>query len=322
MFAPGVAERRTRLPRAYALRRLRRAAWRCAVRPLRAPGTPRRRRSQPGGSSTCRRSLRNTRCMVEQVIPMLRASDAAASLQWCEWLEFEKESGHRFADDLPAFVAVLVGDAPELALVPGGAVRCLLWLGEPRGAAVPHLHDVTGELAAAPDLRDHDVGPLGGDPHGCIQLLRVISPDSLDVVDDPRAARDGATVGHELDVLVQQAGALGRIAISERRVAPQDDMVRGGSHQSSTPSPARSGMACATHRWGRGDLHRRAGCGTWIGHGIIPWPGRPDTVAHPSAVRDRIRLLRDRRRREELQQVPGELARAFLADVVPAAVDD
>src|SRR3954454_14940485 len=60
----------------------------------------------------------------------------------------------------------------------------------------------------------------------------------------------------------------------------------------------------------------------WIGHGIIPWPGRPDTVAHPSVVRDRIRLLRDRRRREELQQVPGELARAFLADVVPAAVDD
>lgn len=42
-------------------------------------------------------------------MPILRAADAAASVQWYERFGFTKESEHRFADDLPAFVAIRRG---------------------------------------------------------------------------------------------------------------------------------------------------------------------------------------------------------------------
>lgn len=47
--------------------------------------------------------------MGEQVIPILRTADAATSVQWYERIGFVKESEHRFAEDLPAFVAVVRG---------------------------------------------------------------------------------------------------------------------------------------------------------------------------------------------------------------------
>lgn len=46
----------------------------------------------------------------EQVIPILWTGNADASVRWYERLGFVKESEHRFAADLPAFVAVARGD--------------------------------------------------------------------------------------------------------------------------------------------------------------------------------------------------------------------
>ncbi|MFF7248352.1 glyoxalase superfamily protein [Embleya sp. NPDC008237] len=48
--------------------------------------------------------------MKEQVIPILRVADAAASVRWYARLGFVQEWEHRFEPDLPAFVDVARGD--------------------------------------------------------------------------------------------------------------------------------------------------------------------------------------------------------------------
>jgi hypothetical protein len=47
----------------------------------------------------------------EQVIPILRTADAAVAVEWYARLGFLKESEHRFAPELPAFVSVVRGRA-------------------------------------------------------------------------------------------------------------------------------------------------------------------------------------------------------------------
>src|SRR5437899_896373 len=46
----------------------------------------------------------------ESVIPILRVADASAAATWYARLGFEKESEHRFAPGLPAFVTVARGN--------------------------------------------------------------------------------------------------------------------------------------------------------------------------------------------------------------------
>lgn len=48
--------------------------------------------------------------MDEQVIPILRMRDAAASVAWYRRIGFEKEWEHRFEPHLPAFVSIARGN--------------------------------------------------------------------------------------------------------------------------------------------------------------------------------------------------------------------
>jgi catechol 2,3-dioxygenase-like lactoylglutathione lyase family enzyme len=45
----------------------------------------------------------------EQIIPILRTEDADAAVEWYQRLGFVKESEHRFAPELPAFVTIARG---------------------------------------------------------------------------------------------------------------------------------------------------------------------------------------------------------------------
>ncbi|UGQ11726.1 VOC family protein [Yinghuangia sp. ASG 101] len=62
--------------------------------------------------------------MDEEVIPILHVADAASAVRWYERLGFTRQSEHRFAPGLPAFVEVA-----------RGAVR--LFLSEHEGDARP-----------------------------------------------------------------------------------------------------------------------------------------------------------------------------------------
>jgi len=60
----------------------------------------------------------------EEVIPILRVTDAASSVAWYERLGFHQEWVHRFEPDFPAFVSILRG-------------RMRLFLSEHEGDARP-----------------------------------------------------------------------------------------------------------------------------------------------------------------------------------------
>ena len=66
--------------------------------------------------------------MSTSIVPILRATDAAASVAWYRQIGFEKTFEHRFADGMPAYVGVErdgaeihlsehTGDAPGPGLV-------------------------------------------------------------------------------------------------------------------------------------------------------------------------------------------------------------
>lgn len=81
----------------------------------------------------------------EETIPILRVSDAAASLRWYARLGFVEEWTHRFEPTFPAFVSVRRGE-------PGTGVR--LFLSEHTGDAQP------GGLVY---VRVADVRPVGAE---------------------------------------------------------------------------------------------------------------------------------------------------------------
>jgi len=64
----------------------------------------------------------------EETVPILRAEDAAESLQWYERLGFVEEWTHRFTPTSPAFMSIRRGSA-------GAGVR--IFLSEHRGDAQP-----------------------------------------------------------------------------------------------------------------------------------------------------------------------------------------
>ena len=90
----------------------------------------------------------------EETVPILRASDAAASLEWYERLGFVEEWTHRFTPTSPAFVSIRRGS-------PGTGVR--IFLSEHRGDAQPdgllylRVTDVA-PVAAAFGAEIHDSG--------------------------------------------------------------------------------------------------------------------------------------------------------------------
>jgi catechol 2,3-dioxygenase-like lactoylglutathione lyase family enzyme len=49
--------------------------------------------------------------MGEQVIPVLRVTDAEAALRWYERLGFEREFDHRFEPGLPLYMGIRRGNA-------------------------------------------------------------------------------------------------------------------------------------------------------------------------------------------------------------------
>jgi catechol 2,3-dioxygenase-like lactoylglutathione lyase family enzyme len=64
----------------------------------------------------------------EETVPILRASDAAESLEWYERLGFAEEWTHRFTPTSPVFMSIRRGS-------PGAGVR--IFLSEHRGDAQP-----------------------------------------------------------------------------------------------------------------------------------------------------------------------------------------
>jgi len=110
--------------------------------------------------------------MDEEVIPILRAANAAEAVTWYERLGFTKEWEHRFEPGMPAFVSIARG-------------RARLFLSEHQGDARPDtlIYLVVSDIDAvlAEFGRPKDEPPYGceielRDPDG--NRLRISTPAS------------------------------------------------------------------------------------------------------------------------------------------------
>jgi hypothetical protein len=108
----------------------------------------------------------------EQVIPILRTADATVAVEWYARLGFLKESEHRFAPELPAFVSVVRGRAKLFLSEHTGDARpdTLVYLRLPDVDALAAAFGVAPEdapWAREIELRDPDDNRLRiGTRHG------------------------------------------------------------------------------------------------------------------------------------------------------------